>query len=565
MVDTRTVTLPAIWADDAITEIPTPPIANTTYRNTGLGSTELLQGWPYQKIVDSADFNQTLWLISNLVKNCEQYGIMPWCASTTYKQNGICLASNGIFYWAKKDNTGVNPVTDSGMTNWGVFLDPGDNFVTETVLTSQINLCEKLANKTQTLSSSSTTTQYPSAKAVYDNINNLQTSLQSAISAIQANYVTTNTAQNITGKKTFTNNVNPVVLKKSGDNTFTEIQIQDKNGIRQGGIRSIADSSQEQLTLYAASADGNSIIGSIGIAKDSNNGIKTVCPAPAASTDKSNVAIMTVGRAADPSQNFNLLHRSGDETFSGVKTGQTNNPRFGLKNTLADISNKPSAHTHCKLFFADKKGSLTGEVRNEMYAEGMVETALYANSKTSGTSKTSYVKAYVDQYGAVYATCPTPPAADDNSTKISTTQWVNSRITSIMGTVYPVGSLYFGTQSTCPLAAIIDGSTWEKVGSSLITSVNTSVPIKGNGKSMGWTNGDANFGCSQGDNGYGSFFPSLTSEAYGKNIGVVQAGNAGVRPSGSKLMGLTSDASKSGIVGTVTRTALTVNIWKRTA
>ena len=134
-----------------------------------------------------------------------------------------------------------------------------------------------------------------------------------------------------------------------------------------------------------------------------------------------------------------------------------------------------------------------------------------------------------------------------------------------MGTVYPVGSLYFGTQSTCPLAAIIDGSTWEKVGSSLITSVNTSVPVKGNGKSLGWTNGDANFGCAQGDNGYGWFFPSLTSEAYGKNIGVVQAGNAGTRPSGSKLMGLTSDANNSGIVGTITRTALTVNIWKRTA
>lgn len=196
MVDTRTVTLPAIWADDAITEIPTPPIANTTYRNTDLGSTELLQGWPYQKIVDSADFNQTLWLISNLVKSCEQYGIMPWCASTTYKQNGICLASNGIFYWAKKDNTGVNPVTDSGMTNWGVFLDPGDNFVTETVLTSQINLCEKLANKTQTLSSSSTSTQYPSAKAVYDNINNLQNSKQNNITGGASSITTSNLTTN---------------------------------------------------------------------------------------------------------------------------------------------------------------------------------------------------------------------------------------------------------------------------------------------------------------------------------------------------------------------------------
>ena len=247
-----------------------------------------------------------------------------------------------------------------------------------------------------------------------------------------ANAVDLDSAQNITGKKTFTNNVNPVVLKKSGDNTYTEIQLQDKNGIRQGGIRSIADSSQEQLTLYAASADGNSIIGSIGIAKDSNNGVKTVCPAPAASTDTSNTAIMTVGRAADPAQNFNLLHRSGNESITGVKTVLRADPFFGFKNINADISNKPSAHTHCKLFFADKNGSWTGEVRNEMYAEGMVETALYANSKTSGTSKTSYVKAYVDQYGAVYATCPTPPAADDNSTKISTTQWVNSRITSIM-------------------------------------------------------------------------------------------------------------------------------------
>ena len=215
MVDTRTVTLPAIWADDAITEIPTPPIANTTYRNTDLGSTELLQGWPYQKIVDSADFNQTLWLISNLVKSCEQYGIMPWCASTTYKQNGICLASNGIFYWAKKDNTGVNPVTDSGMTNWGVFLDPGDNFVTETVLMSQINLCEKLANKTQTLSSSSTTTQYPSAKAVYDNINNLQNSKQNNITG-GASSITTN---NLTANRALLSDGNGKVAVSAVTNT----------------------------------------------------------------------------------------------------------------------------------------------------------------------------------------------------------------------------------------------------------------------------------------------------------------------------------------------------------
>lgn len=247
-----------------------------------------------------------------------------------------------------------------------------------------------------------------------------------------ANAVDLDSAQDITGKKTFTNNVNPVVLKKSGDNTYTEIQLQDKNGIRQGGIRSIADSSQEQLTLYAASANGNSIIGSIGIAKDSNNGIKTVCPAPAASTDTSNVAIMTVGRAADPAQNFNLLHRSGNESITGVKTVENNNPKFGFKNTLADISNKPSALTNSTLFFSDKNGLFTGEIRNEFSTTGYSETAIYTNSKTSGTKKTSYIKVVVNENGAVYATCPTPPSADDNSIKISNTQWVNSRITSIM-------------------------------------------------------------------------------------------------------------------------------------
>lgn len=427
MVDTRTVTLPAIWADDAITEIPMPPIANTTYRNTDLGSTELLQGWPYQKIVDSADFNQTLWLISNLVKSCEQYGIMPWCASTTYKQNGICLASNGIFYWAKKDNTGVNPVTDSGMTNWGVFLDPGDNFVTETVLMSQTNLCEKLANKTQTLSSSSTSTQYPSAKAVYDNINNLQTSLQSAISAIQANYVTTNTDQTIKGTKVF-NGASPIKLGKAGS-TYTEVQFTSDGSARLGGLRNIREGNSDNMQMYVASKDGSSILGSIQLNRDDNNGILATAPHPAASTNYNNPAIMTAGRAADPTQNFNLLHRSGDEFFSGVKTGQSNNPRFGFKHTEIDVTKAPAEQKSTRIFFSDKNNKWISEIGVYKNTDDGVISQITANNDTAGVAVLQII---CKKDGSKYATCPTPPAADDNSTKISNTQWVNSRITSIM-------------------------------------------------------------------------------------------------------------------------------------
>lgn len=94
----------------------------------------------------------------------------------------------------------------------------------------------------------------------------------------------------------------------------------------------------------------------------------------------------------------------------------------------------------------------------------------------------------------------------------------------------------------------------------MITSVNTSVPVKGNGKTMGFTNGEYNRGLAMnnGSLGQSSFFDNL----YNVNVGTAQAGTT-TNP--GKGVGLTTDSAASGIVGTVTRTALTVNIWKRTA
>ena len=38
-----------------------------------------------------------------------------------------------------------------------------------------------------------------------------------------------------------------------------------------------------------------------------------------------------------------------------------------------------------------------------------------------------------------------------------------SDISTMLATLYPVGSIYIGTQSTCPLTTLISGSTWELV------------------------------------------------------------------------------------------------------
>lgn len=132
---------------------------------------------------------------------------------------------------------------------------------------------------------------------------------------------------------------------------------------------------------------------------------------------------------------------------------------------------------------------------------------------------------------------------------------VTVNIKSFISTVYPIGSLFFSTAGTCPLQSLGIG-TWQKVGTSLTLSVNTNVPVKGNGMVLGFTNGTNTAG-----------FSTYNTEVYfynnpyGKNVSA--SPTRGTSLNGD--FGVTTDASKSGIVGTVTRTQITVNVFQRTA
>jgi hypothetical protein len=242
-----------------------------------------------------------------------------------------------------------------------------------------------------------------------------------------ANAVDKDSNQTITGTKVF-NGASPIKLGKAGG-TYTEIQYTSDGSARLGGLRNIREGNSDNMQMYVASKDGASILGSIQINRDDNNSIRATAPHPAASTNYNNSAIMTAGRAADPSQNFNLLHRSGDEKFSGVKTLQTNNPRFGLRNTEIDITTAPAEQKSMRIFFSDKNDKWISEIGIYKNTDDGVVSQITANNDTAGVATLQIV---CKKDGSKYATCPTPPAADDNSTKISNTQWVNSRITSIM-------------------------------------------------------------------------------------------------------------------------------------
>ncbi len=143
------------------------------------------------------------------------------------------------------------------------------------------------------------------------------------------------------------------------------------------------------------------------------------------------------------------------------------------------------------------------------------------------------------------------PATSDNSTEIATTAYV----VNVLKAIYPVGAVYIGTTSTCPLAAFF--GTWTLESTGIVTSVNTNVPVKGNGTALGLTNGSINAGLVMEGTLNGR------ANAYGVNVGGNI--NIGNQFTNGNAVGVTTDSSKSGIVGTVTRSTLAVNIFRRTA
>lgn len=98
-----------------------------------------------------------------------------------------------------------------------------------------------------------------------------------------------------------------------------------------------------------------------------------------------------------------------------------------------------------------------------------------------------------------------------------------------------------------------DGSTTFKLpnsGTNLVTNVDTSVPIKGNGMVLGLTSGTTNYGMDAfGDYGRGL---AAVGSAYGQKLPFTSTGN--VKMNNNESVGLTTDSSKSGIVGNITRT-----------
>lgn len=118
----RDVTIQEVFATNAATLIPDPPVPGASYRNTATTATEIADGWPYKEVVDSGKFNQAMYEYTTICKELEKYGFLPWCAYTDYPQYGVCLGTNGVVYQAVQatgpSTTAQDPVNDASNTYW---------------------------------------------------------------------------------------------------------------------------------------------------------------------------------------------------------------------------------------------------------------------------------------------------------------------------------------------------------------------------------------------------------------------------------------------------------------
>lgn len=136
-------------------------------------------------------------------------------------------------------------------------------------------------------------------------------------------------------------------------------------------------------------------------------------------------------------------------------------------------------------------------------------------------------------------------------------------LATLLQTIYPVGSVYIGTQSTCPMAIVIEGSTWQLVssgkalwtgdGSNANTTIDAGLPdITGN--TIVRANGQG------GDTGNptGAFKTNGTSSMLmGKDVNQITVYGGDIKASRS--------SSIYGKSSTVQPPAYVVNVWRRTA
>jgi hypothetical protein len=390
-INNRTVTIKNVFASNAETTIPNPPVSGQSYRNTNLTAEEVGNGWPFKEIVDSAKFNEAMYEYTTICQQLEKYGFLPWSANTDYPAGGCALGSNGIVYQAKVNTgpgtTAVDPVMDTSHNTWDQFYYP--------TMTANKALISNANGKVATSSVTATELGY---------VHGVTSAIQTQLNNKAANNAVVHIAgaETITGAKTFENQLNvrmssdafgyrvqntSVARGTTPDNTVNYQWVaQGNDGLdinhRLGGMYVYyrADGVYTDLVAYKPEAYNETtnpnINSIIRIAYPKNGSPYTYAPNPSLPSNASGYAgqIVTVGYLEG---NSGVVHKTGNETIGGTKTfsntisGSINGNAATVTNGVYTTGNQTISGT--KTFSSTIHGSINGNaatVTNGVYTTG---------------------------------------------------------------------------------------------------------------------------------------------------------------------------------------------------
>ena len=146
--------------------------------------------------------------------------------------------------------------------------------------------------------------------------------------------------------------------------------------------------------------------------------------------------VETVNNLVDTTvDDSNLVHKTGDETISGVKTFTGDGWITKIQNTNVTYNTAPSSDKGASIIFTDKNGTQMGCVETRRYSSNNTLVRFNAYSP-NGNWASQPLELMVDANDNVSAFAPTPDTSD-NSTKIATTAWVKNQGYMSSGNIFP--------------------------------------------------------------------------------------------------------------------------------
>ena len=262
-------------------------------------------------------------------------------------------------------------------------------------------------------------------------------------------------------------------------------------------------------------------------------------------------ADVTADRALVSNASGKMAASAVTATELGYLSGVTSAIQTQINNKAADNAVVHIAGTETITGTKTFSNTITGSVSGNA---GTVTNGVY----TTGNQTIAGTKTFSSS-----PVIPTPTSTD-NSTKAATTAFVKTAISTLLSSLYPVGSLYITTNNspTCPLASLMSGSSWSLVAADKAlwtsnrngnTTINAGLPnisgTFGSGCMMNWQDSYVS----------GAFYRATLSQ-YPQNAGGTDGGsNVGIGFQASRSNSIYGNSS------TVQPPAYRVNVWRRTA